>query len=728
MQYRRLSALALASILLGACSSGSNTPAGVTPVTPVLNSNGNPVTGIQTARFDPTNGVIPFPNNLLLSGSTDLTINNPVANPANFGDPAVALSALDGFSTVAPWSTGFSVNVNPATVIPGNTVRMFQVNRSTTGAITGVVRELTAGAEYVAALAGDQRTVVIVPTRPLLERTSYAAVMTTGITDTNGNNATPDTTYFLTQRTAPLATFDTSVTPARCVGSTDQLIPVANACALEPLRQLTNSIEASLAAAGVARSSIVVSWAATTQSTRPVLDAVRSTVTTTPTQVAPSGSTIAVAGLPPIADIFIGFTSLPYYLTAPGTGTPAAPPTSILTSFWSARAGGYQAPFNALGLSPTSTNVTFANPLPVATSTQRVPVLVTVPNAASGRTKPATGWPVILFVHGLTRNRTDALAISATFAQLGYVVVAIDNVAHGVTSGPLYIENTPFGPSVNERTFDVDLVNNTTGAPGADGRIDDSGTHFINLASLLTSRDNVRQSVVDLFQFARNIPTIDLNADGQPDLDGGRISVVAQSLGSIVSTTFMALEPNVNVGVLSVPGGGIAQLLNGSPTFGPRIRAGLAASGVNAGTPAFDQFLLITQTVIDSGDPINYASTLTRTDNVLVHLVVGGGGTPPSLPDQVVPITVAGAPLSGGEPLVANMGLRSITDTTVDAAGVKGVVRFILGDHGSLLSPVANALVTAEMQRQAAIYIDGATGVPASGRAVVVGAPTLIRR
>ena len=41
-----------------------------------------------------------------------------------------------------------------------------------------------------------------------------------------------------------------------------------------------------------------------------------------------------------------------------------------------------------------------------------------------------------------------------------------------------------------ERTFNVDLVNNTTGAAARDGVIDSSGTHFINLPSPLTSRDN----------------------------------------------------------------------------------------------------------------------------------------------------------------------------------------------------------------------------------------------
>jgi hypothetical protein len=70
-----------------------------------------------------------------------------------------------------------------------------------------------------------------------------------------------------------------------------------------------------------------------------------------------------------------------------------------------------------------------------------------------------------------------------------------------------------------------------------------------------------------------------------------------------------------------------------------------------------------------------------------------------------VPITVPGAPLSGGEALVRVLGLQTITQTTTDPNGVRGVVRFTQGDHGSLLSPAASPAVTAEMQAEMAAYI-----------------------
>ena len=60
------------------------------------------------ATFDPAAGAIPFPNNLLFSGSTDGTLNIPVADPDNLADPRVAMNGLDGFSTVAPLTANFS--------------------------------------------------------------------------------------------------------------------------------------------------------------------------------------------------------------------------------------------------------------------------------------------------------------------------------------------------------------------------------------------------------------------------------------------------------------------------------------------------------------------------------------------------------------------------------------------------------------------------------------------
>lgn len=718
MQVRILAAVALTSALLSACGGSSNSSRAV-PVNPVNNNNGSPATAVITARFDPTNSVIPFPTNLLLSGTTDLTLNIPVVDANNFGDPKVAMNALDGFGTTSPWTTTFSAAPRVSSLVPGTTVRVFEVTLSGPGGgVTGVVRELQATADFVVAVASSDpsgRTVAIVPTKPLRQLTSYMAVLTTGITDAAGNDATPDQTYFLAKRTTPL-----------CVNGVSQepLLGSAQACALEPLRQLTNSQEAAAAAAGIPRDRVVVSWVATTQAITPVLQAVQGRTAQGPvaaSTIAPTGLNLGSlgAGLPAVADIYIGTIDLPYYLGVPS----ATNPTAALTSFWRAAPGAYVPPF-AGALNPTSTFVTFANPFPVVTTAQKVPLVLTIPNANSGRSKPAAGWPIVIYQHGITRDRSDAFAIAATMAAQGYAVIAIDAPLHGITNtaSPLYVGNTPFAAlGARERTFNMDLINNSTGASGPDGVIDPSGNAFINLPSLLTSRDNIRQAAADLMTLTHAIPS--MRYASANDFDGSRISFVGQSLGGMIGTLFMAVDPNVNTALLNVPGGGIGRLLEASPTFGPRIRAGLLASGgLRPGTPDYDSFFGAAQTVIDSADPINFAlasnASLLGSKSILLQEVVGGGSV---LPDQVIPNSVAGAPLSGTEPLIRIMGLSSITGTTQSANGIRGATRFIVGDHGSLLSPAASAAATVEMQGQMASLI------VSRGTAVQVTNPSVIR-
>jgi pimeloyl-ACP methyl ester carboxylesterase len=733
MQARLSLLLALSSsLLLSACGGGSNSSRAV-PAPPATNSGGTPVTAVITARFDPANAVVPFPTNLLLSGTTDLTLNIPVANPANIGDPAVAMNALDGFSTTAPWSTTFAEPPLAASITggPSGTVRVFQVTLTGPGGgVTGIVRELASPQEFVVALAPSDttgRTLAIIPTKPLKQLTSYMAVLignggflnpapSPSITDAAGNDITPDTTYFLAKRVNPL-----------CSGghSTDPLLPDAQACALEPLRQLVNSQEGALDAFDGVRTDlrVALSWVATTQSITPEFQAVQGRIEVSPAptaHVAPTGLDLSKlgVGLPPVADIYVGVLAVPYYVSAPS----AADPTAALHGFWHAAPGGYVPPFNAFGLDPTSTNVTFANPFPVATSTQVIPVLMTVPNANSGKTKPAAGWPIVIFQHGITRNRTDMFAIAATLAGQGFAVVAIDAPLHGLTdkTNPFF-HNQLFTGSpaasliTGERTFDMDLENNTTQAPGPDGKIDPSGTYFINLSSLLTSRDNLRQATSDLMELTRALPSLSIGVNPTGDFDGSRIEFVGQSLGSIIGTTFVAMEPHVNVGLLNVPGGGIARLLDASPAFGPSIHAGLAQAGLTQGTPNYDAFFVAAQTVTDSGDSINFAFA-TAGKAILAQEVVGDA-THPS--DQVIPNFVPTAPLSGTEPLLAALGLSTLTHTT-QAASIRGVVRFTQGVHGSLLDPTSSAAVTAEMQGEMASMIaSGGTTVLITNTSVI---------
>lgn len=712
MTLRPALAAALVTLLLAGCGGSSDSDRAV-PQEPATQPDGDPVDGIITAQFDPSAGILPFPNNLLLSGTTDLTLNIPVADPTDFSDPQVALSALDGFSTTAPWTLSFTAPIEPTSVVPGSSVRVYEVSLVQGNiAVTGINRELTPGEEYTAVVSSndpDGQTLAIVPLQPLQQMTAYMAVATNDITDAQGNPATPTQPYYLAKRTEPLIDDQGN--------STLPLLDNATAQTLEPLRQVISSQETAAVSAGVNRDDIVASWTLTTQSITPVLNQVATTAGPAPNTLVPTDMTTGdlVPGSPGIANVFIGTVTLPYYLGVPSQDDPTAP----LTEFWTAEPGGYVGPFADLGLDPTSTAVTVANPFPVVTDMQTVPVLMSVPNTTP---PPASGWPVVIYQHGITRNRSDMLAIADTMASQGFAVIAIDLPLHGITDtepgnpeqplAGLYIENTPFAPVANERTFDLDLQNNETGAQGPDGNIDGSGAWFINLQSLLTSRDNLRQGQADLTVLAATLPTMDINGDDLADFDGSNINFVGQSLGAITGIPFMSVDPTVGNGVLSAPGGGIVNFLVASETFGPRIIAGLQAAGVEPFSDDFYSFLGAAQTVLDSADPINWGQTLVQTDSVLLHEVIG---------DTVIPNAVEGSPLSGTEPLIRVMGLDNITATTQDPMGIRGAVRFIGGSHGSLLDPSVSPAVTAEMQGQAASM------VASGGTTVVVNDPSVIQ-
>lgn len=690
MQSRGIAVLALAALVSAGCGGGSDPDVAVAVADAPTNDDGSPVTDIFTARFDPSNAVLPFPNNLLFGGTTDLTINIPVADPTDTANPQVAINALDGFSTTSATTTTFDAPIAPASVVPGTTVRLFKVNRTASGGVNGVIEELVGGQDFTAVVAGSDptgQTLAVLPLTPLDQISTYMVVVTRGVAKTNGTNATPDQTYFLGQRRSPLASFDQN---GQCTGSLDPLLPASTSCALEPLRQLINSQELSAAAFGVNTDDIVVSWSFTTQSTTVVSGVAASIAQPRPSILAPTGLSTAAVGLGGLSDLYFGAIELPYYLEAPTAENPLGP----IQGFWEAAPGNYTPDFAPLGLDPTSTNLTFANPIPVQKSAEWAPLLATVPNESAGVTKPPAGWPVVIYSHGITRNRTDMLALADTLALQGFAVIAMDQPLHGITdrTSPFYAGNLPAGlPPVRERTFDVDYT------PENDSDIDPSGTYFINLQSLLTTRDNNRQAQIDLVNLARTVPTMDLNFDGTPDIDGSRVHFIGQSLGSISGIPFLALEPSVTVGGLSVPGATLAPMLIGSPTFAPQINAGLAAAGIETGSPDYFQFIAAAQTVTDSGDPINYAAATAAGNAVLVHEVVGG---PDSLPDQVIPNTSPFSPLAGTEPLIRVMGLPGISASTSDPNGVRAAVRFTAGGHGSLLSPADSFATTVEMQSQ----------------------------
>jgi hypothetical protein len=663
---KKLIAAAMVSValLVVGCSGGGYGTVGAANLT---GFNGNPggstpVTqpSSNTALFHPAAGVLPYPTDLYFVGSTDGTLN---IQPANALMPnQAAINALDGFSTTAVIRERFGGALNPASFSAG------------------------LGQE-----AGVGPTILeIKPLHPLLPSTclsggmflgtncatgtGYLVFLMNGITDASGNPAVPDADYASIKAALPSCAAITDATLHGICLLTGAHLQIALALHLNP-------------------ANIVLSFSFTTESTVDTLELISATATPQTISVHPTGlTTAAIPGLhlPGHADLYVGVLNVPYY------SSKAAP----LTESWHAP------PFP---LDTTSTFVTRFNPLPVPTATLQVPVLVSVPNAASafGAVSPTAGWPVLIFQHGITRNREDLFAVADSFADHG--ITNQTDPLYAAGANPLYAGlGLPASGSI-ERTFDLDVVNNTTLAPGPDGLIDPSGSHFINLTSLLTARDNLREGVADLITLARSLPHMSLGAAG---VNPAAIHYLGHSLGGIVGATFMGVIPAAQVGTatLAMPGGEVAQLLRDSPTFAPVINAGLAAQGLQQGTTLYEQFFRDAQTVVDAGDPINFIALATTNHPIHVIQVVGSAT---SLPDQVVPN-------SATQRLILAGGLTQVHPPGAAGTGLHVYVNFTAGAHGSILDPTSSPAATTEMQTEAiAFALTGGMSLPVSALAPV---------
>ncbi len=730
--------LVLPMLSLNGCGQTSGNGAPVATGQPKFEANFN----IDTAN--PANTVIPFPIDLLFKGTTDGTLNIPLlpGEPTGSDNPKVAMNTLDGFSTIAPISTTFSTAANPATILPTVTLHLYEVNATAvkisqiptgTVLVNTIIRELSAQ-EYKASLSSTDasgRTLLIQPLSPLKSNTRYMVVLTGGIRSTSGLPLVPSSIFGLTKGAAPLVD-----------GAGNSLLPIltnAKAAALELLRQQTHSMLTAAASKGVPSSAVALAWTFKTQTINKVLAKIRAN------SVAPGATSaanfITVAGLPAGANA-PGVLSMSAFATLVGGPVLAAFNGKFLKNISSVVIGAIKVPYylsatggmgtgGSVGVAPTvlpgaltahfSVDVTG---MPAVKSTQKVPFLMTVPKPNSlFPGVPAAGpWPVVIFQHGFTVDKSVVFGIANTLAKAGFATIAIDSVLHG------------------SRTFGIDLLTEvvdpvtkklvvTANVP--DGTPDSSGKWYLNIGHLLTTRDNARQSVADLIHLTRllEVQTMDVvnnttGAPGNPLAPDGAdllinathpISYVGHSNGGILGTMLAAVEPAIKTFVLANPGGIYSNIFLKSGLVGPLVKGGLASKGILPGSPEFNAFFVAAQTVGDDADPVNYGRLATAAGkNMLMFKQLG---------DQVVPN-------SSTDALAAAFGMRQVAaSVAVPARWPLGEVAsphigsgftfFIKGTHKSFLDPTTSGGldVTTEMQAEAATYLS--TALPPTSAAAV---------
>ncbi|MFP3353294.1 lipase [Pseudoalteromonas sp. SIMBA_153] len=582
-----------------------------------------------TVKFDPANGVISVPNDLLMSGTRDGTLNIPgelndenvSISRAEYADPQLAIGALDGWSTQVPFKIDLTfppgISLDQTSAASPGSVRIFEVimgasltdaecSQAPAGAACKLVGELTFGVDFITQGSGD--AVAIVPLKPFKAGSSYINVLTTELKDSQGRSIEPSSTYATVKQEAPL------VTPSQLA-----------------LQGAVNSYENVVVSSGdITKDDIIFSAAMTMQSAGPVLGTIKKVLAaslTEPTIPTPAlqiptqpmanvQQAFALQGVT-VPDVFQaaqyqkGSIQLPMYL-----GTPEGKEISDLNdTYWQGMCDsavailGYKAQAGeAFPTDPISTNdamcaalsdgqlrdlgldstkhLTKYNSLPKVQSMANVPVQITkpiLPVVNAYRTglglepftaMPAGGWPVVIMQHGITTQKESMLTLTAQLSLQGFATVAIDHPRHG------------------ERGVDVDLDGNddfnaTTG----------SVLSYMNLSSLLVARDSLRQSSADLLGLR-----LGLNFSGDSAMNSQDVSYIGHSLGSIVAPAFIAqtnspladqVDPlfKVNAVALASGGGGIASFLLESAAFGPFIQGSVLSQAGTAESDEFNAFL-----------------------------------------------------------------------------------------------------------------------------------------
>lgn len=394
-------------------------------------------------------------------------------------------------------------------------------------------------------------------------------------------------------------------------------------------------------------------------------------------------------------------------------------------------------------------NIGRFNPLPTLTEVQSVPLRIFAAAPLN------TITDVIIYQHGVTSIKENAYALA--LGQIGaglQVTPTAKNVAVVVIDHPLHGERG-YGLSGS-----MDTVTTS-----------ENPTPYLNLGYLTVARDNLKQSVADLLGLRLAVGLA--NAKGLGGQLGGaglKVHFLGHSLGAITGANLLAVANQTtgsaqadalfkfDTGGLAMPGGGIAPLLLNSPSFGPTIKMSVLTSGspalkagftayapncktaaatcfVNEFLPSLDaatqagaastlqSYTFAAQSVLDSADPINLGSGVAKSFPLFATEIVGDGAL--SLPDQVIPNSIASAPLGGTEPLIRVLGLQELKGSGVLPAG-HHAARFLKGGHSSLLAPDENfdqaGAVTTEIQTQfASFFMSG-------GAAVKVTDDTLIKQ
>ncbi|MCH8498827.1 MAG: hypothetical protein LAT63_10140 [Marinobacter sp.] len=388
--------------------------------------------------------------------------------------------------------------------------------------------------------------------------------------------------------------------------------------------------------------------------------------------------------------------------------------------------------------------VTLENPLPLLPDLE---VLQPFP-------VPAEGWPVIIYQHAATQDRSVILP-AATAAGLlcgaddsfdCFVTIGVDLPLHGIFDegavGLTPIE-TQAGASEGsrERHFGYAGLPGGPALPADEFETPDSGSLYFNFTNFPNTTGNLRQAAIDLLNISASIPAIEAalnscsgcNNGEQLRLNANRVYFLSHSLSGVGGMAFphvnnqaraagnTALRPILGQTFLNT-GGHFTRTLENSKALAPLLLPTLnaASDGLLAqGRTELNIYLNVLQSLLDSVDPSAYASFYQGTPTLLTAIV----GTPPFDPE------LGGAAADGTVPNAAD---NQVHQSKLGEDYDMGPLQKVLPDSGFVIAskpaPLMGTEPLADLMGVAAPapnnnrslptltrYLEGSHGNPVSG-------------
>lgn len=463
------------------------------------------------------------------------------------------MNELDGFNPRPRISIPFSGNIDLSTV-DSRTIFLVSLGSSLTSGVPSCLvatpsdeddgDDELANAPGSGAVVGidqcvwDRKTnTLYVEAAELLEQhTRYAVVVTRSVHDAAGESVLPSKAF------------------KQAIGDDDEdaVVDPAVAPYTSDLRRAVNALHAF----GIKRNDIAAASVFTTMSTSAIAEKIRDSVKALPTPAKAEfaiGERGARAVFPLSTIIKITFNrqqKMTGPLSPADVSANTLPVLRVIPGAISMVAyGSYASPnYQVSAADPTIPMIGTYSGTPVVREMKTLYFNLMVPSG----TKPAAGWPVVIYGHGSDDTMNGSpMKVAANFAAHGLATIGFNEVSAGFGAASTLTIARSDGTSVTfpfgGRAFDL----NGDGVYGTS-----EGGAPLDKRRILSTRDFNRQNAADLIQLIRVLDQgVDIDLDGTNDLDTSRVYYSGISAGTGFGMTLHAIEPRIKGTVLSSVGG-----------------------------------------------------------------------------------------------------------------------------------------------------------------------------